>query len=73
MPKALPGPSRDPVTHDRVRYDRVDKAGSVTIRNNGRLHHIGIGRTHHGTCVILLAPDLEVGSSTPSPESSSAS
>nr|MBA2443909.1 IS481 family transposase [Nocardioidaceae bacterium] len=60
MPKALPGASRDPDTHDRIRHDRVDKAGSVTIRHNGRLHHIGIGRTHAGTCVILLVQDLQI-------------
>jgi hypothetical protein len=30
----------------------------VTIRHNGRLHHIGVGRTHAGTCVILLVQDL---------------
>ena len=60
LPKALPGPSRDPDTHDRIRYDRVDKAGSVTLRHNGRLHHIGIGRTHEGTCVIMLAQDLSI-------------
>ena len=60
MPKAVPGESRDPDTHDRVRHDRVDKAGSVTIRHNGRLHHIGIGRTHAGTCVILLVQDLHI-------------
>ena len=60
MPKALPGTSRDPDTHDRVRHDRVDKAGSVTIRHNGRLHHIGIGRTYAGTCVILLIQDLNI-------------
>lgn len=43
MPKALPGPDHRPVTHDRIRHDRVDKAGSVTLRHNSRLHHIGIG------------------------------
>ena len=59
-PEAMPGDSRDPDTHDRVRHDRVDKAGSVTIRNNGRLHHIGIGRTYEGTCVILLVQDLQI-------------
>jgi hypothetical protein len=57
---AAPGDSGVPDTHDRVRYDRVDKAGSVTIRNNGRLHHIGIGGTHTGTYVILLVQDLDV-------------
>ena len=60
MPKALPGPSTDPVTHERIRHDRVDKAGSVTLRHNTRLHHIGIGRTHAGTCVILLVQDLQI-------------
>jgi transposase InsO family protein len=60
MPKALPGPSRDPETHDRIRHDIVDKAGSVTLRHNGRLHHIGIGRTHAGTCVIMIIQDLQI-------------
>jgi transposase len=60
MPKAMPGPTKDPETHERVRHDRVDKAGSVTLRHNSRLHHIGIGRTHAGTCVILLIQDLQI-------------
>jgi transposase InsO family protein len=60
MPKALPGPSRDTETHDRVRHDRVDKSGTVTLRVHGQLHHIGIGRTHTGTHVILLIQDLDV-------------
>ena len=60
MPKALPGPSTDPVTHERIRHDRIDKAGSVTLRHNSRLHHIGIWRTHAGTYVILLIQDLQV-------------
>ena len=33
-------------THNRVRTDRADQAGAVTLRVNGRLHHIGIGRHH---------------------------
>src|SRR4051794_7979412 len=60
MPKALPGPSRDTETHDRIRHDRVDKSGTVTLRIAGQLRHIGIGRTHKGTHVILLVQDLEV-------------
>ena len=60
MPKALPGDSRDPDTHGRIRHDRVDKAGSVTLRHGGRLHHIGVGRTYAGTCVILLVQDLNI-------------
>jgi Integrase core domain len=60
LPKAVPGPSRDADTHDRIRHDRVDKSGTVTLRVHGRLRHIGIGRTHKGTHVILLIQDLEV-------------
>ncbi len=58
-PKAQPG-RRDHDTHDRVRTDRVDDAGSVTLRVNGRLHHIGVGRTHARTPVLLLVQDLSV-------------
>lgn len=60
MPKAVPDPSRDTETHDRIRHDRVDKSGTVTLRVHGQLRHIGIGRTHKGTHVILLIHDLEV-------------
>jgi hypothetical protein len=60
MPKALPGPATDPETHQRIRHDRIDKAGSVTIRHNSRLHHVGVGRTHAGTYVILLVQDLQI-------------
>src|SRR6478735_3590128 len=60
MPKAVPGEVTDPHTHDRIRHDTVDKAGSVTLRHRSRLHHIGIGRTHTGTCIILLVQDLQI-------------
>lgn len=59
-PKALPDPSRAPDTHDRIRHDRVDKSGTVTLRVAGQLRHIGVGRTHKGTHVILLVQDLDV-------------
>ncbi len=59
-PKAAPGTDRTADTHDRVRHDRVDQAGSVTLRVNGRLHHIGIGRTHARTHVLILVQDLNV-------------
>ena len=39
---------------------KIDSGGSVTLRHNSRLHHIGIGRTHTGTCVILLIQDLHI-------------
>jgi hypothetical protein len=58
-PKATPG-DRSTDTHDRVRDDRVSKTGSVTLRYNGRLHHIGVGRTYAGTYVRLLVQDLDI-------------
>lgn len=60
MPKAQPTGSRDKETHNRVRHDRVDDSGVVTLRINSRMHHIGIGRTHARTHVILLVQDHEV-------------
>jgi Integrase core domain len=60
LPKALPAGSRDPDTHTRVRHDRIDDSGVITLRHNGRLHHIGIGRTHARTHVIVLVHDLDI-------------
>ncbi|MBI2243427.1 MAG: IS481 family transposase [Nocardioides sp.] len=60
LPKATPGADRSRDTHDRVRHDIVDQSGCVTLRHNGRLHHIGIGRTHARTRVLLLIQDLEI-------------
>ena len=47
-------------THDRVREDRIDKSGKVTLRYGGQLYSIGVGRTHARTRVILLVQDLHV-------------
>lgn len=58
-PKATPG-NRDTDTHDRVRTDRIDTSGKVTLRHGGRLHHIGIGRAHARTPVLLLIQDMHV-------------
>jgi len=60
LPKATPSAERTADTHDRVRHDRIDKTGCVTLRLAGHLRHIGIGRTHAGTHVILLVQDLHV-------------
>jgi hypothetical protein len=58
-PKAVPG-DRTADTHDRVRTDRIDNTGLVTLRHNGKLHHIGIGRAHARTRVLLLVQDLDI-------------
>jgi transposase InsO family protein len=38
----------------RVRHDKIDRHGVVTIRYKSRLHHIGMGRGLKGTRIILL-------------------
>lgn len=60
LPKATPTRTRAADAHERVRRDRVDDSGVITLRVNSRLHHIGIGRTHARTHVIILAHDLDV-------------
>jgi transposase InsO family protein len=57
-PKATPGEPLD--THNRVRRDRVDDTGSLTLRHAGRLHHIGVGRIHARTHILMLIQDLHV-------------
>jgi hypothetical protein len=57
-PKATPTGTTP--THERVRRDRIDDSGVVTLRHHGKLHHIGIGRTHARTHVLLLIQDLHI-------------
>ncbi|MFZ1854067.1 MAG: integrase core domain-containing protein [Candidatus Nanopelagicales bacterium] len=58
LPKAAPSLDRSDDSHNRVRRDIIDKHGKLTLRINGRIHHIGIGRTHARTPVIMLIDDL---------------
>jgi hypothetical protein len=58
-PKAAPG-SRADDTHNRVRHDRVDNAGKITLRYQGKLYSIGIGRTHARTRLIILVQDRHI-------------
>jgi transposase InsO family protein len=44
----------------RVRHDKVDAGGSVTLRHKGKLHHIGIGCPYAGWRVILLVDGLDI-------------
>ena len=38
----------------RLRFDKIDKTGVVTLRYRGRLHHIGIGAAYKGWRVAML-------------------
>jgi transposase InsO family protein len=60
-PKAIPARQGIRISeHFRVRCDRVDADGKLTLRHNSRLHHIGIGRRWAGTKVLILARDLHL-------------
>ena len=52
--------------HYRVRHDKIDSNGKLTLRHNSRLHHIGIGRRHAGTPVLILVHDQHVRITTTS-------
>ena len=47
-------------SHYRVRRDKIDITGVITLRHDSRLHHIGLGRKLVGTRVIALVEDLRI-------------
>jgi transposase InsO family protein len=60
-PKAAPSQTGPTIAdHYRVRHDTIDTNGTITIRYQSRLHHIGIGRRHAGQNVLVLVHDLEI-------------
>jgi transposase InsO family protein len=58
--KARPGQSPTSTSHYRIRQDKVDPSGSVTLRYGSRMLHVGIGRRHAGTIVTMLVADRDV-------------
>jgi hypothetical protein len=44
----------------RVRHDRIDKKGTVTLRYNGHLHHIGVGAAYKHWRVVLLVAGRDI-------------
>jgi transposase InsO family protein len=60
-PKAAPSLPPVPIeAHVRVRRDKVDITGVITIRHNSKLHHIGLGRRLVGTRVLALVDGLRI-------------
>ena len=53
------GPKIDTAGY-RVRHDKVNKNGTVTLRYRSRLHHIGVGRSYAGWRVVLLVAGRNV-------------
>jgi transposase InsO family protein len=59
--KARPSQQPAPVDH-RVRRDKIDSTGKVTLRYLGKLHHIPVGTAHKNRKVRLLVagPDVRI-------------
>jgi hypothetical protein len=53
----------------RLRFDKVDKTGAVTLRYRGRLRHIGIGAAYKGWRIAIFVDgrNIEVVSLDGSP------
>ena len=45
-PQSRSPPAARTPGHYRLRYDRLDPAGKMSFRRAGRMHHLGIGKTH---------------------------
>jgi transposase InsO family protein len=58
-PKAAPADARAQA-HYRLRYDRLDSKGKMTLRRAGRMHHLGIGAKHARKRVLALTDDHHV-------------
>ena len=60
-PRALPSRRGQLISeHFRVRRDKIDSSGVITLRHNSRLHHIGLGRRNAGTRVLVLIRELDI-------------
>ena len=57
-PKAVPATNGRAPGHYRLRYDRLDTKGRMTLRRAGRMHHLGIGTAHARKRVLAFADDL---------------
>jgi hypothetical protein len=58
LPKA--GPNTDPKIDYRIRRDRVDNYGKVTLRYQGHLYKVGVGREHSGTAITMLIANRNI-------------
>jgi len=58
--KARPASEAGREAHFRVRHDRVDGQGKVSLRHDSKLHHIGLGRAHKGKPIKLLVADRDI-------------
>lgn len=53
-------PAAGPATHFRIRHDKVDKGGKLSLRYESKLLHIGMGARHKGQPVVMLIAGRDV-------------
>ena len=58
-PKAAPAGPRAQ-QHYRLRYDRLDPKGKMSLRRAGKMHHLGIGTAHARKRVLAFSDDTHV-------------
>jgi transposase InsO family protein len=59
-PKAIPASNGHAPGHYRLRYDRLDSKGHMSLRRAGRMHHLGVGYAHARKRVLAFADDQQV-------------
>src|ERR1700729_1260151 len=59
-PKAIPATNGHTHGHYRLRYDRLDTKGKMSIRRAGRMHHLGTGAKHARKRVLAFADDHHI-------------
>ena len=59
-PKAAPASNGHAPGHYRLRYDRLDTKGRMTMRRAGRMHHLGVGIEHARKRVLAFADDHQI-------------
>jgi hypothetical protein len=60
IPKAAPATNGHAQGHYRLRYDRLDPKGHMSLRRAGRMHHLGVGYAHARKRVLALADDHHI-------------
>jgi hypothetical protein len=59
-PKAAPSSNGHTPGHYRLRYDRLDPKGRMTMRRAGRMHHLHVGTLHARKRVLAFADDHHI-------------
>jgi hypothetical protein len=59
-PGPRPPQATGPPTPTTASAPTIGPTGTVTLRTGGKLYHLGVGRAHAGTHIIMLVQDLRI-------------